>query len=312
MFEDLSNEEAAITEPGAYIPAIPKLYHWFRRYVVADLACILRVIHTAEIPRTHQDFLELCFASIIRAASNADPVPVSGLEVTAHMKRRDARGRLVNPFALFKRNVLRSLDDVEDFVAKASPVQIGAMQLDAAMVRQGLRGKFDIVVTSPPYNNAVDYYRRHQLETYWLGFTRSQAERIDLKRRYIGRPRISVAEREVLAGVTIGPLATTWYRKMFEVCPQRADAFKLYIASLGNSFRGVAAVLHRGAPVVCVVGHSRWRDEEIPLSDLLVEAAHSLRFEETLYYPVSNRYMSYTRRNGANIDREYAVVLRKR
>ena len=29
---------------------------------------------------------------------------------------------------------------------------------------------FDLALTSPPYANAVDYPRMHQLETYWLGF----------------------------------------------------------------------------------------------------------------------------------------------
>ena len=29
---------------------------------------------------------------------------------------------------------------------------------------------FDLVLTSPPYVNAVDYPRTHQLEMYWLGF----------------------------------------------------------------------------------------------------------------------------------------------
>ena len=59
-----------------------------------------------------------------------------------------------------------------------------------------------------------------------------------------------------------------------------------------------------------VVGKSQWGGERIPTSDLLGEAA-SPWFDpvDELYYPITNRYMSYGRRNGANIDREYIVVL---
>jgi 16S rRNA G966 N2-methylase RsmD len=313
MFEDIADAEVeALTYREINVPAIPKLLHWFRRYVVVDLALISHTIRSASIPAPHRDFLLLCFASIIRAASNADPVPVSGLEVTAHMKERDRSGRLVNPFALFERTIRRSLDDVESFVEKSHVVKITAVQLDATRIRERLRGRFDIGLTSPPYNNAVDYYRRHQLEMFWLGLTKSQDERLSLKPGYIGRAQVSSLERRLLKNSQIGPLATTWYEKMREASEMRADAFKLYITSLAASLSSVSAVLHSGAPMICVVGHSRWQGNEIPLTDLIIEAASpALNVDELFYYPVSNRYMSYERRNGASIDREYAVILRK-
>jgi hypothetical protein len=33
--------------------------------------------------------------------------------------------------------------------------------------------------------------------------------------------------------------------------------------------------------------------------------------EQEYWYPVKNRHMSYGRRNGANIDREYVLVFRR-
>jgi hypothetical protein len=60
-----------------------------------------------------------------------------------------------------------------------------------------------------------------------------------------------------------------------------------------------------------VVGHSTWNGQEIPTAELFEELAAPLNLEEVLHYPVKNRYMSYSRRNNANIDREYVLILRK-
>ncbi len=47
----------------------------------------------------------------------------------------------------------------------------------------------DLAVTSPPYLNAVDYPRTHQLETYWLGLASGSLR--DLKAQHIGTEVVS-------------------------------------------------------------------------------------------------------------------------
>ena len=94
--EDIDEAAYAKAARRLTVPAIPNLFHWFRRYVMVDLARIKKEITELKATKAERDFFLLCFASIIRAASNADPVPVSGLEVTSHMKEREKEGRVVN------------------------------------------------------------------------------------------------------------------------------------------------------------------------------------------------------------------------
>lgn len=94
QWEDISERDYERGARGLALPAIPNLHHWFRRYVLLDLARLKRDILALQTTSRRRAFFLLCFASIIRSASNADPVPVSGLEVTSHMKRRDADGRV--------------------------------------------------------------------------------------------------------------------------------------------------------------------------------------------------------------------------
>lgn len=314
-FSDITEESltSTVKKQELWIPQIPNLFHWFRKYVIADLALILHEIQVADFPRTHKDFLLLCFASIIRAASNADPVPVSGLEVTAHMRQLDDQGRLINPFELFRKSIYSSLKSIEVFAerrpAKAMAV---ARQVSAVAVSEKIRFPIDMVVTSPPYNNAVDYYRRHQLEMFWLGFTETQHKRVRLKHKYIGRPQVRVGEAAIVDETEL-PLATAlWYKKIRAESVSRANAFKDYVASMQRVFEQLGALLSAGQPAIFVVGNSNWHGQEIPTKDLLVELAQTwFEVEEVFWYPLKNRYMSYSRHNGANIDREYVLVFRR-
>ena len=99
---------------------------------------------------------------------------------------------------------------------------------------------------------------------------------------------------------------------MQEVSIDRADAFVHYAISIKDVLRQLAGVVRPGGPVVLVVGHSAWNGSRLPTSDLFIEmAGDSFQIADKLWYPIKNRYMSYGRHNGANIDQEYVLVFRR-
>jgi tRNA G10 N-methylase Trm11 len=309
----LDRARAVIVRERLPVPAIPNLTHWFRNYVSIDLGRIRRAILELDVPPSHKKFLLLCFASIIRNASNADPVPVSGLEVTVHMRRRDADGRIVDPYALLDKAIDQSLAGAAEF-AGISPAHAHTTVLaaDATTLSTRVRGVFDAVITSPPYHNAVDYYRRHQLEMYWLGLVATHEQRLELLPHYIGRPGAQRRHPFVRHESVRAPGAAKWESRIRRHSPDRADNFKHYVVAMSRVFAQLARVLKPGAPVVFVVGHSSWQGFEIPTASLLQEMAGShFTSLERLWYPVPERqrYMTYSRHNGAHIDREYVVAM---
>lgn len=314
QFDDLTDEQFAkeLREVGPWVPAIPNLQHWFRRYVVVDLAWLRQSLHETSMPSSHKRFLAVVFASIIRNASNADPVPVSGLEVTKWMKSRDAIGRVINPFALFASALRSALKGANSFRNLASTrVSANARHGDATMLHSQRQIRTNIVITSPPYHGAVDYYRRHQLEMFWLGLTVSQEDRLALLQRYIGRPHVPRRHPWVGEPLVTG-LAKDWESRIREVSSDRADAFRHYLTAMTKFFEGLAKHLNPGAPAVLVVGHSAWNRAEIPTTQLFDEISGDLfELDEVLSYPVKNRYMSYSRHNQADISEEYVLVLRR-
>jgi DNA modification methylase len=298
---------------GLPVPELPRIFHWFRRYVVVDLGRLLATICRARMPETHRNLFLLCFASTIRGASNADPVPVSGLEVTAHMKRLDARGRVVNPFGLFRRAVDKALVAVAELGKSADrSVAIRAIQADVTRLSRRIKGRVDVVITSPPYNSAVDYYRRHLLEMFWLGLTKTEGARLRLLPRYVGRDKVPRSHERVKGPGVGTPLVRKWEAQIEERSPERARAFRHYTVSMQLAFGEIARVLKPDGLALFVVGHSKWKGREIPTASLFVElAGDAFELVDQLSYPVKNRYMSYSRHNGASIDKEYVLVFRR-
>ena len=96
---------------------------------------------------------------------------------------------------------------------------------------------------------------------------------------------------------------------MQEVSEQRASAFAHYVLSMKDVIKELSAAVRTGGPAIFVVGHSAWKENQIPTSDLFVEiAGDAFHLTEKLWYPVKNRYMSYDRRNGIGINQEHVLV----
>lgn len=294
------------------LPEIPNLSHWFRRYVAIDLGTILSLIEQTQMPKRHRLFFRLVFASIIRNASAADPVPVSGLEVTSHMRKLERKGRRINPFDLFRRAVSRGLKDWEEFEKerRRSEYRVEVKQRDATQLPKHVRRSVDVIITSPPYHQAVDYYRRHTLEMYWLGFVRDPGDRLRLRSHYIGRHGVRRSDKMVEHPAARGTLAGRWEAKLHDRSEARAMAFRHYINSMTKCVEGISKVLKRGGKAVFVVGKNTTSGGlTIPSTEIFDEiVSNRLELRERYWYPVKNRYMTYARRNGANIDKEYVLV----
>ena len=53
---------------------------------------------------------------------------------------------------------------------------------------------FDLIITSPPYINAVDYVWAYKLRMHWLGMANSSKERLELSSKEIGTERIAKSD----------------------------------------------------------------------------------------------------------------------
>ena len=316
QWQDLTEEEYTrqVESGSLWIPEIPNLHHWFRKYVTIDMARILGAIEKINCPNTHKNFMRLCFCSIIRACSNADPVPVSGLEVTSYMIDKEQQGRPINPFKIFRHTMNKSLKAVQDFAhARVPKTTAIARRGDAINLSAKVRKEIDCVITSPPYYTAVDYYRRHQLEMYWLGFTRTQEERKTLIPGYIGRTNVSSRNLLLKEPIEFGPIGTEWLSRLEQECRDQVNSFKHYAISMDKVLKQMALALRKEGKAIVVIGNNRVKGMEMPTVDIIAELAKpTYQLVERNWYAIKDRHMSYSRNHGADIDTEHVLILESR
>jgi DNA modification methylase len=323
MFKDLSDGEFQRVKQGLDIPAIPNIEHWFRRYIIVDLAHLREVIEKVGISTEARRLFLALFAAIIRRCSNADPIPVSGLEYTKEMKRRDEEGRYIDPFDFFEQRAEREIKGMNQLwkslgnsPKNSAIVSCGNVQSLAAEIRRirdqyNVQDAIDAVITSPPYCSAVDYHTRHKLEAYWLRQAQDQDEYLQWYHHYIGRRRILLKDRDNYTPFDINELDNliSILRNGRE---KRARAMHNYFASLETSLGQIAQVLRPGGTFVMFIGNSITGNHEINSHSFAKElAARYFEYEIEFSYEIRNRYMRYTRHNGADIDTEWVMIFNK-
>ena len=220
-----------------YRPTIPEFSYrdnWFRKFVLEELGIIFDSIQERRIS-SHvdiYDFFKVVFSSIIKDVSNADP----------HCTRtviRKKNIRNINPgetISLFQETLKSSIDSIIDFTKVASNLgYLDCKIYSSSALETGLESNsVDFTVTSPPYINAVDYPRTHQLEMYWLELI-EEAPLSNMKRKYIGTETVYKEEYSnlhQLGVLSLDPILS----KIYEVDPRRS-----FIARrISPSVRGLA------------------------------------------------------------------------
>lgn len=117
---------------------------------------------------------------------------------------------------------------------------------------------FDLAITSPPYANAVDYPRTHQLEIYWLGIANGSLT--PLKRKHVGTESVSVDSYKILHKIDILE-ADDVIAKIYAKDKRRAFTVYKFLQDMDKNLREVYRVLKKDARYVMVIGNNKIRRE---------------------------------------------------
>ena len=317
---DLTDGQFADTVGDLAYPEIPNLNHWFRRYVVADLARLVWAVGAADLPPKQDAFFRACIASIIRRVSNADPYPVSALEVSRVQASRNG-DREIDVFGAFRERAPRHVAAMGALYSEwgslpeppaARAVCGDTLRLRTVLESAGEGEPFPLVVTSPPYCTAVNYSRRHKLEMYWLGFVGSRGEHVDLSHAYLGRRWVRVKDWDACPAFGIEALDKTL--AAIEVRKRaRARALRHYFWSMARAFDRIGAVMAPGGTLICATGDSVSCGTQVETTRFLSELADDeFVLRNHFSYVLRNRYMQYPLRNGLGIRKEHILVFERR
>lgn len=167
---------------------------------------------------------------------------------------------------------------------------------------------FDLAVTSPPYANAVDYPRTHQLEIYWLGF--ADGSLTPLKKKHVGTESVSATEYQTHHAIGVSSADATIAR-IFERDPRRAFIAYKYLEDMRSNLVEVRRVLKRGSKYVIVVGNNKIRGEVFENWKYIMEMAEHVGFHVDCYFgsEIINHFIKVPREERINTD--WVIVLEK-
>ena len=303
------------------VPGIPNIFHWFRRYVIIDLARILWAIGQIDLTVQESQFFQACIAAIIRRVSNADPDPVSGLEVTCIQAEKNSKRiiRVYDNFINKTHQAIQGMGDLwrvydtkglkaEPHVIRGDVLNLRELLCDDPLVQDGL----PLVITSPPYCRSVEYYRRHQLEMYWLSLVNDQTEHIILTHTYIGRKLVRISDWSEILEFGVKPLDDTLHR-IAEYDVTKARTVNHYFYSMGQVFNELKWVMKRGGTLVCVIGNSVCCKISIPTADFIVAlASEHFELKKRFSYALRNHSMQYGLWNGDGIKEEHVLIMKSK
>lgn len=251
------------------IPHLPNIAHWFMPQIQQALSLLKNEIEKY-IGSLYYDPLRFCLSSIIVKVSNQDS---------------DTR------YAFRDKN--RSADDVYAYFLQSAKKLAGAKnvipQTDVRVINKNslklnaddFHGSIGMVITSPPYPNAYEYWLYHKYRMYWLGFNP-----IEVKNEEIGA-RAKYFKKSGYEGYDFAGQMSSLLENLYPHCAN-------------------------GAYLCFVIGRSKVHGTIYNNDEIIAEAAVNLgyRYVTTLQRNMNNKRKSFNLTH-ARISKEYIVVLRK-
>jgi len=294
------------------LPRLKNINHWFKEYVQRDLGIIKKYILEIQEPDI-RDFFVICFSSIVKNVSNADPQFLFSVQYSKKMRELDTKGRIVKTFQQFE-DVLKTQVPRMISFSERCPKNVFSRILDADARKTGLPDEsVDLAVTSPPYINAMDYLRSHRLEMYWIDLLSDEQDKIELQQKFIGTERVYADEYNQLRSFGHNELDSI-LAQIFKKDKKRSFITYKFFADMKLNFEEVWRVLKRNGAYVLVIGNGVIRKVPVPTHRLLQEIGESVGFkvENRFSYVLKNRFMRIDRKGeGGLIEYDWVTVFRK-
>jgi site-specific DNA-methyltransferase (cytosine-N4-specific) len=147
---------------AAIIPQIPRIDHWFQRHVQEALAAIVAEINKVTAGDI-ADALRVALSSIIVRFSNQD----SDTRYAAVGKNVTTDG-LLRAFEQAVAQIATTRPPMHELFGRRGKVHIitkDILKVEPAEIGMDI----GLVVTSPPYPNAYEYWLYHKYRMYWMG-----------------------------------------------------------------------------------------------------------------------------------------------
>jgi DNA modification methylase len=196
---------------------------------------------------------------------------------------RPHRVRDTNDYDVYK-GFLQAARRIAPLIDTPAPGKVSVARRDARRLPSSLRGQIDLVITSPPYLNAIDYMRGHRMSLVWLGHQIGQLSQ--LRSNSVGAERYPDD-----ASGSVGIRAPRYQG----LSPKQQGMLDRYAIDASAFMEQLARVLSPRGEAVVVVGDSTLSGSYIHNSLIIQKAAERsglvLSDKQARPLPTSSRYL---------------------
>lgn len=239
--------------------------YWFSKQTQRELMALLLAIEK-ESDEALVDFLRVVFSSIIITKSGG----VSRAYDLAHSRPHRVETKPYrDSLKAFERRLSRTAALLSQLPKNGKTVLI--KQHDCRQRMPVRDNSVDLIVTSPPYANAIDYMRAHKFSLVWFG---EDIRRLSLLRStYIGAEKIENRDTSPLPSLVRRAMANLEAKD-----PKRAKVVTQYFTDMRLALKGMFRVLGERRCCILVVGPSTIRGQLIKTHALLAHIAETIGF----------------------------------
>jgi DNA modification methylase len=307
---EIEDETARLTSAASSVhrleevdpPAFDLADFWFNSSHLRQFARLRHEIETRTPPHL-RDFYLAVLASTVRGFSYQDPAQIK--------VKRDAKKVLQGtptPAALFAKRLGNYSTRLAQFNERVSEgVSPAIASVGSADRLQGIGDQsVDLVVTSPPYINAMNYPMAHKYELLLLGLV-DPSDLIAHQQSYIGTERVyarAYRDRpEVPSEWEAAAYLNPRLHAIFDAEPKRARIAYDYFLGMQRSFVEAARVLRPGGTYVQVAGTNVIRDVPIDTFSVLNSLLRDVGFRtrRVFHYEIVKQAFKLTRHRTANL-----------
>ncbi len=287
------------------IPDFPYRDNWFTKEMLLELAHIKKSINSTVIDKDIKDLCLISMSSVIRAVSNADD------NCTRTVVRKKLNKEIYPSFALtkFAENLILNSHRINEFSQRFhSGYRVEIPDGNDARYLTYPDDTFDLAVTSPPYANAVDYPRTHQLEMYWLGIASGSLSK--LKERHIGTEVVKASDYKQLHRID-DKEADEKIEKIYKLDQRRAFIAYKYLHDMRLNLKEVYRALKPGGRYIIVVGNNKIKGELFESWKYLMNMSDSIGFNVENYFgsEIIKHFIKVPREERINTD--WIIILKK-
>jgi tRNA G10 N-methylase Trm11 len=266
---------------------------WFDDYARRQLAVLASVISRTQ-NKSDRDVLWCAFSRLIITKQAGASL---AMDLSHSRPHREFARAPIKPFNRF-------LGAVEAVITNCPKADLDAPEFVAEVKRGDARSlsikdeSIDLVLTSPPYLNAIDYMRCSKFSLVWMGYTVGQLRKI--RGESVGT---EMSSKKALEAEWVGSLIGRL--KVKPVLSNRNRALLArYVWDMGKALSETARVLRRGGRAVYVVGDSTIRGTFVRNSMVVAAVAQrhglSLISRKSRSLPANRRYLPAPKKGQSN------------